>query len=411
MFRIFTFLVSIAVFVCAVTPVVAQLALHDDGIAFPDGTKLTSADGNRYERILVVAKSGGDFDTVGGALADITDAATDRRYLVWIAPGVYEEQVFMKSFVDIEGAGSDLTVLTASVGRTVYPASSSRLKGVTVVNTDEKAIAQNNLTGVTFEDMVINVDTSGAGTRGYGMVFGDVDDLVLRDLEIHLAVGDGPSSGLYVDNSGRDGMIRGSRVTVECTASGGSACNGMNLIANDPYTMKASLESLRSTANGYDVEGVKVYGGGIDLTLVDPVVRVHASVGGFNADGLEMGGGSSVKILGGSLIATDEDSGSQGLAMRAGTFADLLGTEVAGGEHGLWLFASTDDAAEIQADSCTIAGGSSWASAYTPGSPHVGRFGSCQLSPSGAVLSDLDATCVGCYDGNYTNGNGYLFCP
>ena len=41
-----------------------------------------------YANVIVVAKSGGDFDSIQGALGSITDAVSENRYLVWVAPGV-----------------------------------------------------------------------------------------------------------------------------------------------------------------------------------------------------------------------------------------------------------------------------------------------------------------------------------
>lgn len=64
-----------------------------------------------YANVIVVAKNGGDFASVQAALDNISDAAEGNRYLVWVAPGVYEEQVTMKPYVDIEGAGQRLTIV------------------------------------------------------------------------------------------------------------------------------------------------------------------------------------------------------------------------------------------------------------------------------------------------------------
>lgn len=71
--------------------------------------------------IIWVAQSGGDYTDLREALAGITDASTDNRYLIRIAPGVYElgnTPLLLKPFVDIEGSGMHLTVLRGSVGST-----------------------------------------------------------------------------------------------------------------------------------------------------------------------------------------------------------------------------------------------------------------------------------------------------
>jgi hypothetical protein len=60
--------------------------------------------GSHYAQVVVVAKSGGDFTTIQAAINSITDAAATKRYLVWVMPGNYAEQVTMQSWVDVRGA-------------------------------------------------------------------------------------------------------------------------------------------------------------------------------------------------------------------------------------------------------------------------------------------------------------------
>ncbi len=68
--------------------------------------------GSSYQNVIVVAKSGGDFSSVQAALDSITDNGDGNRYLVWIGPGTYTERVTMKPYVDIVGAGEQLTKIT-----------------------------------------------------------------------------------------------------------------------------------------------------------------------------------------------------------------------------------------------------------------------------------------------------------
>jgi len=96
--------------------------------------------GSAYQNVKVVAKSGGDFTTITAALASILDAAADNHYLIYVAPGVYTEQVTMKQYVDIEGAGELTTKITfagsalATTG-TVLGANDAELRFLTVENT------------------------------------------------------------------------------------------------------------------------------------------------------------------------------------------------------------------------------------------------------------------------------------
>jgi hypothetical protein len=87
------------------------------GPAGPKGetgaTGAAGKDGISPAQVVWVAKSGADFTTVVDALASITDASADKRYLIKIAPGTYEGYIDLKSFVDLEGSGEGVTILRA----------------------------------------------------------------------------------------------------------------------------------------------------------------------------------------------------------------------------------------------------------------------------------------------------------
>ena len=71
-------------------------------------------------KIATVAISGGDYASPLDAMANVSAGDTwcgnpsaSNPCLVKIAPGVYTEPsaVFLKSFVDVEGSGQDITVI------------------------------------------------------------------------------------------------------------------------------------------------------------------------------------------------------------------------------------------------------------------------------------------------------------
>lgn len=116
---------------CAQPPVFVL----DGGIQFPDGSVQMSAAG-AYEKVIVVAKSGGQFTSIQQAIDSATGTPTS-RYLVYVAPGTYSEKVEMKAGVDIQGAGILLTKITASGAAaadtgTVLGANDAELRFLTV---------------------------------------------------------------------------------------------------------------------------------------------------------------------------------------------------------------------------------------------------------------------------------------
>jgi hypothetical protein len=80
-----------------------------------------------YQNVVVVAASGGDFTSVQAAIDSISDAAADNPYLVWVAPGVYNETVTMKPYVHLQGAGQEATVITSTASSGDWPPTQATL--------------------------------------------------------------------------------------------------------------------------------------------------------------------------------------------------------------------------------------------------------------------------------------------
>lgn len=70
--------------------------------------------------IVVVAKSGGDFATLTDALASITTASASNPFLIKVGPGIYQEIIDVKDYVDIEGSGENITILRG-LGGSISP--------------------------------------------------------------------------------------------------------------------------------------------------------------------------------------------------------------------------------------------------------------------------------------------------
>ena len=104
------------------------------------GTPGVYGDASTYE--LIVAKDGGEYQSIGAALEAITQATASQPYLVRVLPGVYSETITLKPYVHVQGSGPGITVISTSVSSsvgpwetaTVFGASNARLSNLTVRN-------------------------------------------------------------------------------------------------------------------------------------------------------------------------------------------------------------------------------------------------------------------------------------
>ncbi len=120
----------------------ASAGVNIDGttITFNDGTEQDTA-GVVYTRIVVVPADG--TDTTNGtallsALAGITTAAADNRFMLQLEPGTYDlgsGQITMKPFVDLAGSGLHSSTVTSSGGLTVALSNDSQVRHVELIQT------------------------------------------------------------------------------------------------------------------------------------------------------------------------------------------------------------------------------------------------------------------------------------
>jgi len=83
---------------------------QDGHMLVADGTSLKWQAYEQLKNIITVG-DGGRFSTITDALASITDNSDTNRYLIKIGPGIFNEQITLKPFVDIEGSGENQTTI------------------------------------------------------------------------------------------------------------------------------------------------------------------------------------------------------------------------------------------------------------------------------------------------------------
>ena len=208
---------------------------------------------NLYKKTVVV--SPGNTDTESGtalltAIDANTDASSTNRYLILIEPGVYDigtETFAMKSYVDVQGSGENVTKITGSVSNippaakvgVVEGADNAELRFVTVENTGTSTSVvailnsgasptltfvtasatggyyrygvSNNDSAAVLRNVTVAIDHPASSGLAIGVKNEGGSDIVMEGVTIGLT---GNVSGIGVDLSGSTTLMRNVSVTV-----------------------------------------------------------------------------------------------------------------------------------------------------------------------------------------------------
>ncbi len=246
--------------------------------------------------MVIVAKSGGSYTTITEAMNSINPSSTS-RYLVWVAPGLYEEQVTVKPYVHLKGAGLSTTQIrstangshnNASAATLTLPAD-SQLSDLAVENAatvqDGVAIYVSAGNSNTLINNVKARATGIGGDRHDGIYFNGGTAY----LEHVYAEASGGSIGNWaIFNSAASPMIDSATLI----ASGNSSANALRLNGGNPIVQNSTLRADQA-ATAYAVEGT---GAGNHTVRFDHVAL-------FGEDfGIRLSSGNYTVYVGASLV-------------------------------------------------------------------------------------------------------------
>jgi len=250
-----------------------------------------SAFQQHMQSVRVVAKSGGDYTTITGALNGITDASAANPYLIYVAPGVYTEQVTMKPYVDIQGAGELLTKITAAASMnassgTVIGAGNAGLSFLTVESigspslTYATAIYNTASVRLTHVTAIASGSPNSTGVENYAYLNtpNSSIDITMTDVTASASV-DGPARAFGVYNytygTGPGNMMKVTMTNLNASASMAGFTMGVyNRIQNGK--MEVTMSYVNATASGGafggDIYGVYNESSSPTMTVVSAIV-------------------------------------------------------------------------------------------------------------------------------------------
>lgn len=245
---------------------------------FADGV-----DAGEYAQVVTVAKSGAQYTSIQAALDSIGDASDNKRYLVWIGPGEYAEQVTMKPYVDLQGSGENMTVITSA--------------GFSANNTGTLIGASNA------EARFLQVENTGGANYALGIYNANAEP---RFLHVTITVSGVTAASYGIYNSAFSPVFEDVTVTVACT--GGSNCTGMQNIGSSPTVKDSSL--IVSTSGTGFTYGVNASGGSAVLDHVIIETSAPSSAAAGNSFGfLQQSGSPGLRDVQISVVGTNNTFG------------------------------------------------------------------------------------------------------
>lgn len=350
-----------------------------------------------YAGLAVVATAGGDYESPLDAMANVSSGdnwcgtpSASNRCLVKIMPGVYDlgsvtafpGALAMRSWVDIEGSGENVTVLTATgtsilAGHpaTVATASNAELRNITVENTGGSSFAV-AVTGsgtsrvAQLRNVTAMASGSSSNTAIYNQNTGNFHPRLTNVTAIALG-----EDAVGIHNGCSAAVINGARIEVVGNSSGNAA--GV-ADSNNPSHCGVSVRGRIANLAGLVEGGIRAVGIGAGQSQttfqnIDLLVRN----GSFDSIGVGMGANTDMHVIGSKIVAEGSPS-NVGILSNFGGFVKIDGSVIEGATATI----------DVSGD---------------PSFPGAVWVGSTRLhgGPSAAGTS-VSINCAGVYDENYT---------
>ncbi len=228
-----------------------------------------------WQYVKVVAKSGGDYTTITEAMNAITPTSSS-RYLVLVMPGVYEEQVTLKEYVHLKGAGRNMTVVSSAstsgsfndnAAATMLVPANTQVSHLTVRNVANTSNAVGLKVTSGNEDTILDdvgVEVTGAGGDHHIGLYlsGSAPKVLHSHVEVSGATLPAINGGFNrgINSNGSEAVIHDTTVLANGINASGLALSGGGMKIQD---------SNISGTNGADGKGVTTFGGSGDPVYID----------------------------------------------------------------------------------------------------------------------------------------------
>ena len=240
---------------------------------------------DKPSQTVVVAKSGGDFESVAAAVDSISDASVDKPYAVLVFPGIYDESdlVQVGPFIHLRGVSRDASIIrgdrTSNVQNNtaaiVELLDMSSISNLTVINEGDAQLSSGiRCTAVSrdvsIEDVSVHVD--GNGGVGHIAISAADSDVVLRNV---LAVAEGASTlnAAFTSSDSNAGFAQPRILSSELRGLGSQSGVGAQVV-NTALEIRDSLVRGEAVGVEANLAGLtRIFESRIETTGLNPAYR------------------------------------------------------------------------------------------------------------------------------------------
>jgi hypothetical protein len=213
---------------------------------------------------------GAIFNSIQAAMNSITGASPQEQYQIAVGSGTFNENVVMKDYVYIIGAGQDVTIITA-------PAQSGPQNGVI-----------NSASGGGISDVTINAPGAGWGSWPIGINICGSGSFHIKGVTINTGSGSNGDNVRAITNNA--GSHIGNVIIGQCifniTGDNQSTCTGLELFGtqgvNPSLVVYIDLTTIQATAGGQNFGVTTAIGANVSLQDSKIVASTYAL---YNSDG------------------------------------------------------------------------------------------------------------------------------
>lgn len=235
----------------------------------------------KLANVVVVAKSGGNFTSIQTAV-DSINPSVENPFLIKVMPGTYVENIIMKSYVHLQGAGYDITTIQS-------PSPSSNV--ITLIDLVDVAISDMSIIGGNYG--ISNTNSSPTISRNkitgnyIGIFHWGCSSRIINNIISNNVIGTQTVAGAptIIQNT-----ITGNSEWGIWEQSGGSATIKGNIISGNGNGITVSNSSSPKISENTITDNISK---GIDIYVASPTIYRNT---------ITSNGGIGINALGASLI-------------------------------------------------------------------------------------------------------------